>query len=174
MPIDKNEAENMKIAGIVKIMNNAFADYDSNVENNEALSKELDEFIGELERGEIPSTLDFTHLLNNAMERTRSDPEADEGKFDFLKEMGQVILNVMKIPADLLHTDLLINLLKEFQGILLGSQRRHFHYRDWHWHDYIDTIFSSMEIVSPATVYPSFKRAENQQKQKRRKISFKK
>ena len=171
MPIDRSESENMQITAVIKLLSNAFSDYDENIKKNEDLSKDLDEFVGKLERGEIPSNSDFSYLLNNAMERTKSDPTADEGKYDKLKGIAQSILMVLKIPSGLIHTKLLITLIKEFQEELLGSQRRHFHYRDNHWHDYVDRIFQSFEVIDPTTVYPTFNRRKSQ---KKKKITFRK
>ena len=84
--------------------------------------------------------------------------------------VGRYILTTLKLPFH--FGEFLITLLREFQEELIGSERRHFHYRDSHFHLYIDKIFSSYEFIEPTTVYPTI---ENKKKKKKTsKISFRK
>jgi hypothetical protein len=167
--VDKS-LENAKILTIGKIINNAFKDYRINAKDNHRLALALDMFIGHLERGETPTRSEFIYLINKAMDTTKSDPNADEGKFDRLQAVGQFILTTIKLPYNM--GEFLITLLREFQEEFIGSERRHFHYRDAHWHSYIDRIFSSFEFIEPTTVYPTDKKKRF--KNKTDKISFRK
>ena len=160
--------ENAKILTVGKILNNAFKDYRKNTTDNRKLALRLDQFIGQLERGESPTHSEFIYLINEAMDTTKSDPNADEGKYDRLKEVGQFILTTIKLPYHM--GEFLITLLREFQEELIGAGRRHFHYRDSHWHGYVDAIFSSFEFIEPTTVYPTV----GKKKKKTSKISFRK
>lgn len=150
--------ENAKVLTIGKVLNNAFRDYRKNTVDNRALALQLDQFIGKLERGEIPTRSEFIYLINEAMETTKSDPNADEGKYDRLQAVGQFILTTIKLPFHM--GEFLITLLREFQEELIGAGRRHFHYRDSHWHSYVDRIFGSYEFIEPTTVYPSEKKSK--------------
>lgn len=167
--IDK-KMENAKIVTVGKILNNAFADYDNNSTDNNNLALQLDQFVGALERGETPTRLEFTYLINKAMENTKSDPRADEGRYDKLQVIGQFILTTLKLPYH--HGDFLITLLREFQEELVGSGRRHFHYRDNHWHNYIDKIFGSYDYIEPMTAFPDDSSAKQTKTKKKRGIKF--
>lgn len=162
--------ENAKVLSIGKIINNAFRDYRKNTKDNHLLALQLDQFVGQLERGETPTRSEFIYLINKAMEATKSDPDADEGKYDRLQAVGQFILTTMKLPFH--FGEFLITLLREFQEELIGSGRRHFHYRDEHWHVYIDKIFGSFEFIEPTTVYPIV--GKKKRKKKSQKIIFRK
>ena len=162
--------ENAKILSIGKIINNAFKDYRVNATDNHKLALDLDMFVGHLERGETPTRSEFIYLINKAMDTTKSDPNADEGKFDELQAIGQFILTTIKLPYHM--GEFLITLLREFQEVFIGSERRRFHYRDSHWHGYIDKIFSSFEFIEPTTVYPTDKKKKI--KNKLGKIKYRK
>lgn len=167
--VDKS-LENAKILTVGKIINNAFKDYRKNTTDNHRLALQLDQFVGQLERGETPTRSEFIYLINKAMDTTKSDPNADEGKFDRLQAVGQFILTTIKLPFHM--GEFLITLLREFQEEFIGSERRHFHYRDNHWHFYIDRIFGSFEFIEPTTVYPNEKKKKI--KNKTGKVSFRK
>lgn len=168
--LPEKKLENAKILSIGKIINNAFRDYRKNTIDNHKLALQLDQFVGQLERGETPTRSEFIYLINKAMEATKSDPDADEGRYDRLQTVGQFILTTMKLPFH--FGEFLITLLREFQEELIGSGRRHFHYRDSHWHGYIDKIFSSFEFIEPTTVYPIG--GKGKKKKKSQKITFRK
>ena len=167
--VDKS-LENAKILTVGKILNNAFRDYRDNATDNHALALQLDQFVGQLERGEVPTRSEFIYLINKAMDNTKSDPDADEGKYDRLEAVGRFILTTLKLPFH--FGEFLITLLREFQEELIGSERRHFHYRDSHFHLYIDKIFSSYEFIEPTTIYPTIEKKKK--KKKSSKISFRK
>jgi hypothetical protein len=154
-------------------MQNVFGDYDANIRSNDELSDALENYIGMFERGENVEHEKFFQLLNQAMERTKSDPDADEEKYDKLRQVAEKLYDVMKFK----HPDagLIMTLIKVFQKALLGSQRRHFHYRDKEWHNDVREVLGKYGIIEPTTVVP-LSAGEKKKKEKgsslKKKIKF--
>ncbi|MHA1327369.1 MAG: hypothetical protein ACTSRH_08610 [Promethearchaeota archaeon] len=170
MPTLDKKAENMKIASVTNLINNAFNDYNKNVKENETLSLLLGSIIEDLERGHFPSKLATVYMLSKSMETTKSDPQAISD-YDPLLEIAQLIVRTDKLPTK--DTELQSVLLKEFQEEYLASSRRHNTTRDNDKRTYTMKIFSSYGFIDPTLIYPDYETSSQNRKQKK-KLTFKK
>jgi len=168
--MDKYESENEKIRRVVALLTNIFSSLDSNSKANDILAVDLNNFVGQLIKGNYASQLEFAHYLNRAMEHTKSDPHAQPGEFDELLKVGQFIIKALKLPHT--NVDFLIVLLQTFEEKLLGAQRRHFSHNDLFFKKIIGEIFQKWQVVDQQTIYPSFKAIPQQESSKPGRLSF--
>lgn len=173
MPVDKQDTENQKIMAVINLINYVLRIYDTNIENNTKLAQKLEHFINLLESGQLPPRAIFTSYINQAMELTKSDPDADEGQIDTLLQWGQMIIKTLKLPV--VDPKWLLTCTLQFLETLLASQRRHHHYRDLHMHDLTDKILSSYGVMDQVSVFPNKPGGgKKKETEKKRKFSFKK
>jgi len=154
MPLDKFDAEAQKILAVLNMVSNIQTEFDNNAKANDLLALEFNKFIGQLERGEVASHVEFAHYFNKAMELTKADPLAGKGPLDDkLLAISQFIVRYKRMRFKL--PDFLLVLLYKGEEELIGSQRAHFA-SIWNFlKDTIEQIYTKFKIVDYATVYPA-------------------
>ncbi len=152
--MDKFESEAEKIRAVLNMLGNIQAEFDNNARANDKLAMDFTKFIGQLERGEIASQVEFAHYFNKAMELTKADPLAGKGPLeDKLLAISQFIVRYKRMRFKL--PDFLLVLLYKGEEELIGSQRAHFA-SIWNFlKETIEQIYKKYKVVDYATVYPA-------------------
>ena len=152
--MDKFESEAEKIRAVLNMLGNIQAEFDNTARANDKLAMDFTKFIGQLERGEVASQVEFAHYFNKAMELTKADPLAGKGALeDKLLAISQFIIRYKRLRFKL--PDFLLVLLYKGEEELIGSQRAHFA-SIWNFlKETIEQIYKKYKVVDYATVYPA-------------------
>lgn len=175
MSSNKDMLENQKVVNVVKLLNNFYKDSDTVSVKNDLLAANLELHITKLTVGDVTSRVEFIHLLSQAMDYTRADPDITKVEKDRLLKIGELIIRILKLPyigPEKVNT--IIAALRVFQEKLLGSQRRSFSKYFTLWEFWVEKILSNYSVIDDVTVFPAPKKGRGSKHNKKDKVTFKK
>lgn len=157
----KKDLEHKRAIETTKLLNNTFARHDNNIIANKQLALIIDDFINELERGEIyeEDFEVFTYFFNTSVLITAGNESTNRE----LVTIAQYIIDILKFP--LIETDCLVVLLREFQKRLLSAQSGHAIINEKIEQYAKIQILSNKDILIPETVVPEVQNFFNKKKE---------
>jgi hypothetical protein len=159
----KKDLEHKRAIETTKLLNNTFARHDNNIIANKQLALIIDDFINELERGEIyeEDFEVFTYFFNTSVLITAGNESTNRE----LVTIAQYIIDILKFP--LIETDCLVVLLREFQKRLISAQSGHAIVNEKIEQYAKIQILSNKDILIPETVVPEVQNFFNKKKKKK-------
>lgn len=146
----REDLEYTRAISAAKLLNNTFRRHDSNIEANIEVAINLDQFINQLERGEIyeKDYEAFTNYFNKAILYTAGNEATNKD----LEECGEMIIGLLQFPV--VDPDLLVVLFREFQKRLLNAHHGHATIGEQIEQFAKIQILANKEIMVPETILP--------------------